>query len=89
MKNSAIEIVDSKFITLREAERDEDWLHQWIVEKPERLGIGPIEIVSQELRHYKNKGGRLDILGFARPYNVYYEIEVMLVYSPINRFIMY
>ena len=78
MKNSTIEIVDSKFITLREAGRDEDWLHSWIVDKPDRLGLGPLEIISQELRHYKNKGGRLDLLGYARSLNVYYEIEVML-----------
>jgi hypothetical protein len=78
MKNSTIEIVDSKFITLREAGRDEDWLHRWIVDKPDRLGLGPLEIISQELRHYKNKGGRLDLLGYARSLNVYYEIEVML-----------
>lgn len=78
MKTTTIDIVDSKFITLREAGRDEDWLHSWIVEKPERLGLGSLEIISQELRHYKNKGGRLDLLGHSRAYNTYYEIEVML-----------
>jgi hypothetical protein len=70
--------LDNKLVSLRETERDENWVHKWISDKPERLGIGPFEILAQELHHYKNKGGRLDILGFSRPTNTYYEIEVML-----------
>jgi hypothetical protein len=70
--------IDNKVITLRESNRNEDWLHQWIVDKPERLGLGPFEIKAQEVHHYKNKGGRLDILGYSKSTDTYYEIEVML-----------
>lgn len=70
--------LDNKLVSVKETGRNEDWVHAWIVEKPERLGIGPFEIIAQEMHHYKNKGGRLDILGYNRPTNTYYEIEVML-----------
>ncbi len=70
--------LDNKLVSLRETGRNEDWVHKWIADKPERLGLGPFEILAQELQHYKNKGGRLDILGYNRPSNTYYEIEVML-----------
>lgn len=70
--------LDNKIVSIRETDRDENWVHKWIADKPERLGLGPFEIVAQELHHYKNKGGRLDILGYNRPTNTYYEIEVML-----------
>lgn len=70
--------LDNKLVSVKETGRNEDWVHAWIVEKPERLGIGPFEIIAQEVHHYKNKGGRLDILGYNRPTNTYYEIEVML-----------
>lgn len=70
--------LDNKIVSLRETARDENWVHKWIADKPERLGLGPFEIVAQELHYYKNKGGRLDILGYNRPTNTYYEIEVML-----------
>lgn len=70
--------LDNKLVSLREIGNDENWIYSWIVEKTERLGLGPFEIVAQELHYYKNKGGRLDILGFSRPTNTYYEIEVML-----------
>jgi hypothetical protein len=70
--------LDNRLVSLRETGKDENWVHKWIIEKPERLGIGPFDILAQELHHYKNKGGRLDILGFNRQINTYYEIEVML-----------
>ena len=70
--------LDNKLVSVKETGRNEDWVHSWIVEKPERLGIGPFEIIAQEVHHYKSKGGRLDILGYSRPTNTYYEIEVML-----------
>lgn len=71
-------IIENKKTTLREAGQDECWLQDWISAKPERLGIGPFEIVAQELSHFKSGGGQLDILGFSRQTNTYYEIEVML-----------
>lgn len=73
-----ITFLDNKTVSLKEIFRNEDWVHKWIVDKPERLGLGPFEIVDQELHYYKNKGGRLDILGYNKPTNTYYEIEVML-----------
>jgi len=70
--------LDNKLVSLKEAGMDENWVHSWIADKPERLGIGSFDIVAQELHQYKNKGGRLDILGYNHPINTYYEIEVML-----------
>ena len=73
-----IKYLDNKLVSLRETGNDEKWLHRWITEKPERLGIGSFEVVAQELHQYKNKGGILDILGYNKPTNTYFEIEVML-----------
>lgn len=70
--------LDNKKISLKETGFDENWVHKWIEDKPERLGIGPFDIVAQELHQYKNKGGRLDLLGYNKLINTYYEIEVML-----------
>jgi hypothetical protein len=70
--------LDNKLVSLKETGNDEKWIHKWISEKTERLGIGPFEIVAQELHQYKNRGGILDILGYNKPTNTYYEIEVML-----------
>jgi len=53
--------LENKLVSLKEAGNDEKWLHKWIAKKPERLGIGPFEIIAQELHQYKNKGGILDI----------------------------
>ena len=72
------EVIDNKRTTVRDIGKDEYWLQDWISNKPERLGIGPFEIIAQELSHTKNGGGRLDILGFTKQTNTYYEIEVML-----------
>jgi hypothetical protein len=41
--------LDNKLVSVKETENDEKWLHKWIFEKPERLGIGPFEIIAQEL----------------------------------------
>jgi hypothetical protein len=71
-------IVDGAYTTLRAIERDEAWLQKWIAEKPQRLGLGDFVIKKAELVHYKNKGGRLDILGYRGDLDTYYEIEVML-----------
>jgi hypothetical protein len=70
--------LDNKRISIKDAGTDENWLHNWITENPERLEIGNFEIKKQELRQPKNGGGRLDILGYNKSSNTYYEIEVML-----------
>ncbi len=73
-----MEIIESIDTTLRVIGKDEVWLHNWIKEKPSRLGLGEFVIVRSELRHYRDNGGRLDILGYRGDLDTYYEIEVML-----------
>jgi hypothetical protein len=73
-----MEIVESTVTTLRALGKDEAWLHDWIKEKPARLGLGELAVKRCELIQYKNKGGRLDILGYRGDLDTYYEIEVML-----------
>jgi hypothetical protein len=73
-----MEIVENVYTTLRAIGKDEYWLHSWITEKPSRLGLGNLVIKNSELIHYKNKGGRLDLLAYRGDLDTYYEIEVML-----------
>ena len=73
-----MDIVESAYTTLRVIGKDERWLHKWIKEKPSRLGLGDLTIKRSELSHYKNRGGRLDILAYRADLDTYYEIEVML-----------
>ena len=73
-----MDIVESAYTTLRTIGKDERWLHKWIREKPSRLGLGELVIECSELSHYKNMGGRLDILAYRADLDTYYEIEVML-----------
>jgi hypothetical protein len=73
-----MQIVDNSTTTLRAIGKDETWLHKWIIEKPSRLGLGDLTIKTSELVHYRNKGGRLDILAYRGDVDAYYEIEVML-----------
>jgi hypothetical protein len=40
--------LDNKLVSLKETGNDEKWLHKWIAEKTERLGIGPFEIIAHE-----------------------------------------
>jgi len=70
--------LENKRISINEAGKNEDWLHEWITKEPSRLGLGNIDIINEEVRQSKNGGGRLDILGLNRSSNTYYEIEVML-----------
>lgn len=71
-------IIESSYTTLRAIGKDEAWLQKWITERPSRLGLGDIIIKRCELSHYKNKGGRLDILAYRGDLDTYYEIELML-----------
>jgi hypothetical protein len=73
-----MQILENSYTTLRAIGKDEDWLHGWITEKPSRLGLGNLVIKNSELVHYKNKGGRLDLLAYRGDLDTYYEIEVML-----------
>lgn len=71
-------IVDPTYATIRAIGKDESWLHEWIKERPSRLGLGELRIESSEVSHYRNRGGRLDILAYRPELDTYYEIEVML-----------
>ncbi|MEA3310472.1 MAG: hypothetical protein U9Q70_13320 [Chloroflexota bacterium] len=73
-----MKIIDSVDSTFRAIGKNESWLQEWLLEKPSRLGLGDIEIVSHELRHYKNRGGRLDVFAYRADLDTYYEIELML-----------
>ncbi len=72
------EIVDSRESSLRALGKNERWLHDWLIDDPTRLGLGPIAIKAHELIQAANGGGRLDILGYDASDDTYYEIEVML-----------
>ncbi|MDR0409018.1 MAG: hypothetical protein LBH18_01270 [Spirochaetaceae bacterium] len=41
--------LDNKLVLMKEIGKDGNWLHKWISDKPERLGIEPFEIIAQEL----------------------------------------
>ncbi len=73
-----MQIVENSSTTLRAIAKDEQWLHDWIMQKPSRLGLGELIIKNAELVQYKNRGGRLDILAYRGDLDTYYEIEVML-----------
>ncbi|HEY6332184.1 MAG TPA: hypothetical protein VI756_22845 [Blastocatellia bacterium] len=73
-----MEILENSYTTLRAIGKDEVWLQRWIAEKPSRLGLGNLVIKNSELIHYKNKGGRLDLLAYRGDLDTYYEIEIML-----------
>ena len=59
---------------LRDLGYDEIWLQNWLSASPERIGIGPVTILAQELNH--PRGGSLDIL--AADEDTYYSVEVQL-----------
>lgn len=73
-----MEILDGIDTTLRALGKDEAWLQKWLLEKPSRLGLGDIKVIRHELLHYKNLGGRLDILAYRADIDTYYEIELIL-----------
>jgi hypothetical protein len=71
----SMEIVENAYTTLRSIGKDELWLQKWITEKPSRLGLGDLIIKRSELIHYKNKGGRLDLLAYRGDLDTYYELK--------------
>jgi hypothetical protein len=73
-----MEIIDSVYTSLRAIGKDENWVHDWIIEKPSRLGLGDIEIKRHELIRCRNLGGRLDIFAYRTDIDTFYEIEIML-----------
>jgi len=60
---------------LRELGYDEIWLQNWLAEGPERLGLGEITVLAQELTSPHGRGS-LDIL--AHDGDTYYSVEVQL-----------
>jgi hypothetical protein len=66
----------AKSVTLRDANLDERWLQDRILEDPSILGLGDLDAVGRERR--QSSGGRIDLL-FSDPENsTMYEVEVML-----------
>ncbi len=73
-----MEVVECSYTTLKAIDKDEGWLEKWILERPSRLGLGSMKIIKNQVIHYKNQGGRLDLLGHRADLDTYYEIEIML-----------
>ena len=73
-----MEIVDSTCTSLRAIGKDENWVCEWILEKPSRLGLGNIEIQQYELIRHGNLEVRLEILAYLAHADTFYEIEIML-----------
>jgi hypothetical protein len=73
-----VKFLENRKISINEAGKNEAWIHKWIKEDPGRLGLGNFDILNEEVRQVKNGGGRLDMLGYNRSSNTYYEIEIML-----------
>ena len=44
-----MDIVENTYTSFRTIGKDERWLHQWIKEKPSRLGLGELAIERSEL----------------------------------------
>ncbi|HEY6073364.1 MAG TPA: hypothetical protein VIV15_08250, partial [Anaerolineales bacterium] len=63
-------------IKLREAGKDERWLHDRIREDPSLLGLGELTIIERERPQIA--GGRLDFLMYDPEDSARYEIEIML-----------
>lgn len=70
---SAFPVHPGEPASLRSLGYDEIWLQNWLAEKPERLGLGPVSIIGQEIAD--PRGGSLDILAFDEN-GTYYSIEV-------------
>jgi hypothetical protein len=73
-----MDIVESRYTTLRAIGKNEGWLEAWILEKPSRLGLGDLKILKNQVIHYRSQGGRLDLLAHRADLDTYYEIEIML-----------
>jgi hypothetical protein len=63
-------------VKLRAVGLDERWLQQRIIDDPEILGLGQLEIASRE--HRQPYGGRIDFLMRDAEGETYYAVEVML-----------
>lgn len=73
---SNIEIPLARTLGIRECGYDELWLQQRIVDNPNCLGLGDLEVFSREKR--QATGGRLDLLLNDPEDDSMYEVEVML-----------
>jgi hypothetical protein len=66
----------ARAIPIRNANCDEYWLQDQIIENPASLGLGELEAIDKERR--QSSGGRLDILLKNPEDDSMYEVEVML-----------
>ena len=64
-----------QLVSLRSLGYDEIWLQNWLVENPERLGLGNVSVIGQEVSD--PKAGSLDILAYDGD-TTYYSVEVQL-----------
>ena len=62
--------------TLRALGYDEQWLQDWLVSDPSRLGLGEVTIIDQEQGQVS--GGLLDLLAVDHASETYYSVEVQL-----------
>lgn len=69
-----IAVTPGTLVNLREINRNEHWLQDWLCADLERLGLGQLRLVEQEQNQVS--GGQLDIL--AASGDTYYSIEVQL-----------
>lgn len=66
----------AKSLKIKEAGKDERWLHGMICDNPACLGLGNLGVVKHE--KIISSGGRLDILLQSLDYGTMYEVEIML-----------
>ncbi|MHB8324471.1 MAG: hypothetical protein ACYDEA_01695 [Candidatus Dormibacteria bacterium] len=72
-EESTLPVHPGQTVSLRALGYDEIWLQNWLAEKPERLGLGHVNIIGQEMAD--PKGGSLDLLAFDGE-GTYYSVEV-------------
>ena len=75
-KTGNVELTSATSTTLRSLGLNEKWLQSRIAEDPSILGLGDLEVFSQE--YAQPTGGRIDFLLYDRDTDTYYEVEVML-----------
>ena len=73
-----MEIVDNACTSLKAVGKSGNWVCDWILEKPSRLGLGNIEIRDNKLIYHGNLEVRQEILAYLASADTFYEIEIML-----------
>lgn len=63
-------------ITMRDAGKDEKWLHDVICKDPSLIGLGDLLVIERE--RTQPTGGRIDLILSDPEENLRYEVEIML-----------